>query len=380
MEFSTALAVEAWTLWSFGMVLVVARMTSRVMLLGSIKKLQADDWIMFFTVFTFTGAVVSAMQVANNGSNYLPDGATALLTPEEVASAIYGSKMNLVLEEFTLFTTWQVKACLLLLYSRLTLGLRESLAVKVVAGYCVLGFVLIQILYLGVWCRPIQQYWALPVHDSQCASYINHMITATVFNVSSDLMMLLIPLPILIRAQLPLKKKLILCGVFSLGIFVILAAVLNRYYNFTLPYNPVFLNWYVGELSTAVFVANIPLCWPLLRRVFKVGTFNDKRSGATNPSHPPHPQRHIGNSYGTRAVIGQRLPSDDEMMAGFSESEERINREDNWPIGKESFVLGPVDGKTGLKTLVRTGKDAEGSDQECEDGITKTVQVTQYTL
>jgi hypothetical protein len=60
------------------------------------------------------------MQVANNGSNYLPPGAAELLTPDEVVSAIYGSKMNMVLEEFTLFTTWQVKACLLLLYGRLT--------------------------------------------------------------------------------------------------------------------------------------------------------------------------------------------------------------------------------------------------------------------
>jgi len=103
-------------------------------------------------------------------------------------------------------------------------GLKQNLAVKVLAGYCVLGFVLTQILYLGVWCRPIQQYWAVPVkdcefhldswyldcfpdlHAAQCASYINHMITATVFNVSSDLMMLLIPIPLLIKAQLPLKR------------------------------------------------------------------------------------------------------------------------------------------------------------------------------
>jgi hypothetical protein len=47
-------------------------------------------------------------------------------------------------------------------------GLRQNLAVKIVAGYCVLGFVLIQILYLGVWCRPIQQYWAVPVQSCEC--------------------------------------------------------------------------------------------------------------------------------------------------------------------------------------------------------------------
>jgi hypothetical protein len=50
----------------------------------------------------------------------MPDGMAETLTPEEVESAIYGSKMTLVLEQFTLFTTWQIKACLLMLYSRLT--------------------------------------------------------------------------------------------------------------------------------------------------------------------------------------------------------------------------------------------------------------------
>lgn len=67
MDFPTALAVEAWTLWSIGIILVICRMygfsstfsaknllttyrTSRLMVLGSLRKLQADDWIMLFTV------------------------------------------------------------------------------------------------------------------------------------------------------------------------------------------------------------------------------------------------------------------------------------------------------------------------------------------
>ena len=71
-------------------------------------------------------------------------------------------------------------------------------------------------------------------------------------------------------------------------------------------------------------------------------------------------------------------------MVGFSESEERINKSENWPIGKENIVLTPMEGKTSYKTSVRVGKDNESSDQEYEsnthDGITKTVQVTQYSL
>jgi hypothetical protein len=174
-----------------------------------------------------------------------------------------------------------------------------------------------------------------------------------------------------------------------LGGFVILAAVLNRYYNFSIPYSPIFLNWYVGELSTAVFVANIPLCWPLLRRIFRVGTFADKNSGNSPSGYPS--QRHTGNAYGNgskntlRSALGQRLPSTDEAMVGFSESEERINRSQNWPIAKDHIALSPMGNKVGHQTVVQVGKDGEGSDQEYEAnthdiGITKTVQVTQYTL
>ena len=46
-------------------------------------------------------------------------------------------------------------------------GLKEGMVVKIAAAYCIVGYVIIQILYLGVWCRPIQYYWAVPVPHSQ---------------------------------------------------------------------------------------------------------------------------------------------------------------------------------------------------------------------
>lgn len=65
-----------------------------------------------------------------------------------------------------------------------------------------------------------------------------------------------------------------LVGVFSLGIFVVLASILNRYYNFTEPYGSlVYLNWYAGESSTAIMVANVPHCWPIVARMFRLGNF-----------------------------------------------------------------------------------------------------------
>ena len=39
---------------------------------------------------------------------------------------------------------------------------KGNLIVKIVAGYVAVGFVVMEILYLGVWCRPFNQYWAVP--------------------------------------------------------------------------------------------------------------------------------------------------------------------------------------------------------------------------
>lgn len=45
------------------------------------------------------------------------------------------------------------------------MSLRQNLAVKIVAGYVVVGFVVMEILYFGVWCRPFNQYWAVPPNN-----------------------------------------------------------------------------------------------------------------------------------------------------------------------------------------------------------------------
>lgn len=42
------------------------------------------------------------------------------LTADEVALREYGSKMVVVVEQMMLVLTWSVKACLLIMYSRLT--------------------------------------------------------------------------------------------------------------------------------------------------------------------------------------------------------------------------------------------------------------------
>jgi hypothetical protein len=113
---------------------------------------------------------------------------------------------------------------------------------------------------------------AVPTPNPQCDTAINHLITNAVFNISSDVIMLALGIPMFARIQLPLSKKIPLVGIFSLGIFVIVAAVLNKYYSFTAPFDDDWVFWYVRESATAIIVANLPFVWLLYRRMFGIRT------------------------------------------------------------------------------------------------------------
>lgn len=56
--------------------------------------------------------------------------------------------------------------------------------------------------------------------------------------------------------------------IFSLGTFVIVAAFLNKIFNLTNIWSPNYMLWYTRESSVAVYVANLPMIWPLMREIF----------------------------------------------------------------------------------------------------------------
>jgi hypothetical protein len=101
------------------------------------------------------------------------------------------------------------------------MGLKERFAVKLLAGYVALGFIGTEVAMFAL-CRPYNQYWAVPPNDiDQCAFYRKYSLPQAVFNISSDALMLAIPLPLLIRSRLPIKQKIAMVFIFSMGLFVV---------------------------------------------------------------------------------------------------------------------------------------------------------------
>jgi hypothetical protein len=157
----------------------------------------------------------------------------------------------------------------------------------------------------------------------QCSVYTNHVIITLAFNVTTDVLIMAIPLPLLIRAKLSLSKKLTLCAVFSLGAFVILCSILSKYYSISQPYGIKWLEWYVREAATAVIVSNIPQTWTLFRRLFNWKSFlqhssynrSQNKYASRLDSSTIHLSRFRGDKSGVRSTIDR------------SESGEHIVRE-----------------------------------------------------
>src|ERR1700709_1197569 len=123
-----------------------------------------------------------------------------------------------------------IKACMLLMYTRLTLGLTAQRLVIYLSIYVAIGWLATEIAFFTA-CRPFAGYWAMPPPNPQCTTLQNYAIVQACFNISSDTLMLFIPLPLITRLSMPWKQKGILLIIFSMGVFVIAAAILTKVFN-----------------------------------------------------------------------------------------------------------------------------------------------------
>ncbi|KAI0433203.1 hypothetical protein F5Y09DRAFT_352210 [Xylaria sp. FL1042] len=293
---AVGLIVESSIWYAITLVVLIARIGCRKVLLESFKKFQLDDILMIVAATTDAALLVALNILSTKNSNLFDPANPPTLTPQDIEDRILGSKLVLVVEQMQIATIWLVKACLLIMYSRLTRFSRiQRLFVKLIAGYVVFGFILMEILYFGVWCRPFNQYWAVPPESIQCSAATNHLITNAVLNISSDLFIIIIPLPVFLQINIATRKKVVLCGVFALGLFTIGAAIANKYFSFTEPFGVSWTYWYIRESSTALIVANIPFLWTAVRFALRLTT-----SRATPTSKTDRPQG-LASAYGHNA-------------------------------------------------------------------------------
>jgi hypothetical protein len=218
---------------------------------------------------------------------------------------------------------WILKACMLFMFARMTLGTTHSKGIKFVGAYVLLGWIAVQIAFFTA-CRPFSGYWAVPPPNSQCTTLEHYAIVQAAFNLSSDFLIITVPVPMIVSLSLPLKQKIGLGVLFGMGTFVvssslvspspfppftntnrlqIVAAILTKVYNLSDIYATTYMLWYVREASVAVYVANLPGIWPLLLEHIRF-LREHTSSYITNPSKLP--KYGYGSQYGNMSSQAPR--------------------------------------------------------------------------
>ncbi|KAK3331259.1 hypothetical protein B0H66DRAFT_94015 [Apodospora peruviana] len=139
------------------------------------------------------------------------------------------------------------------------------------------------IVFIAVWvaaviitgcaiCRPFAMNWDQTIPGGHCGDQVLSFTVTGILNLLTDVMVLVLPLPYLARLQMRLYKKLVLIGVFSIGLLTCVVSGIRihtlKSMDFTdITYSLPQANIFSGlEPSVAVMLACIPLLRPLLGR------------------------------------------------------------------------------------------------------------------
>ncbi|KAJ4246868.1 hypothetical protein NW762_013420 [Fusarium torreyae] len=242
-------------------IIVLLRLYARVVLLGLAGP---DDW----TILAATGIAiidtVSTVMEAKYGmgrhkENVSPEESTEQLKYLYVAILHYNLGMNIV------------KISFLFQYRRIF----QSSRLQKFCFWVIIGVILwacVQATLLGISCLPISVL--VPSTADWCLNTLPVWYISSVMSIATDVLIFCLPLPSVLKLQLPIKQKIMVILIFCLGFFVCIISVYRMctlreaVYSDDPPWNGAGAAiWSVIELNCAIICASLPTLRPLIAKV-----------------------------------------------------------------------------------------------------------------
>ncbi|OOO07735.1 hypothetical protein OAory_01042350 [Aspergillus oryzae] len=317
-------AIESWTLYSIGVAATILRTYARGNAVG-LRNLRADDYLVWVGILFYTAQTALAYSVGNVAHGLANNGMTDAqraglsLDDSEYRYRVIGSKIQVA--GWTTYSAliWSLKLSMLAFYVRLTDGLgrryRVPVSTRTLAGSASSSLDL----------RDYTNTLSLDI----CQAAISKPIVWVSFaaNISTDLYLITIPIPVLWSTKLKLVKKIASTIVLSAGVFVLVCATLKSVFVLVDPLHGAELSgaWGTRETFVAVITTNLPMIFHLFKswlgRVYG-SAFN------SNPTNKyPSDFQTIGGGGGDSRSRNRRKPSSGYPTAGtltLTESEERM--------------------------------------------------------
>ncbi|KAJ5110248.1 hypothetical protein N7532_002893 [Penicillium argentinense] len=301
---------EAFTLLAVAIVVIALRTIARWIMVGP-RNFQLDDYLMLLACVVYgleTGAayMVGAwfMGLANNA---MTDEQRRTLSPDskEYYYRVGGSKVQVTGWSLYTLLLWLLKTCMAIFYSRLTAGL-INMRVRIHVAYGLIAATYIAtICSILFGCHPMHKNWQIyPDPGNYCQPAVSKIdiYVTVVLNVVTDIYLISIPAPMLFKARLRWREKLELLVLFSGGLFVMMAGILRCVLILTAGANGAQQagSWACRETFVAVVIGNMPMIYPLFRRIARrTGLYLTTRSNGSQ-SYPAYPLSEGENTTGSK--------------------------------------------------------------------------------
>ncbi|KAK0376062.1 hypothetical protein CLIM01_06585 [Colletotrichum limetticola] len=254
-------------------VAVVLRLMARFLQGHSLK---ADDWTILLSLL-LVGATVGlsiaggAYGAGNHVWSFTPQDLTQVFKILYAYTFIYGTACA------------ATKISILLFYQRIFLlstASSSSFKFSLIAGYVLsIAYPIIIWTTMANACRPLSFYWNQFVGEQgRCIDINSFYLALAIINMVNDIIVLLIPIPQILKLQMSGRKKAAVCSIMLLGSLppssVCVASIVrithlstfSRALDITWQMGPVFI-WSAIEPSIAIVSACLPHLAPLRRLV-----------------------------------------------------------------------------------------------------------------
>ncbi|PVI03300.1 hypothetical protein DM02DRAFT_612376 [Periconia macrospinosa] len=341
---SNPFQIEAWSEYGVGMAILLGRIAFRCTQVG--MKWEGDDYFTILAVVFFTAELSMLEVIGRKGSiTGMSDEIALTLTEQQKADIVYGSKC--LLAGWIVYTTliWCLKACMLFFYGRLTFNLQQKRMVKITGGICIAAYVSTIIVFL-THCHPLPRLWQVyPYPGDDCALNISKYLALVVTNVTTDLMILYIPLPLLWKVQIPLTRKLLFGFWLCTGIFIMIATILRCVICLQdVSQINVGTIWSIRETFVGIIAVNLPVLKPMLSAATnklssaaKLSSDQSHSAGMRDSMRLSHVDR-----YGKKRTVH-------DITAADNSSEERIMQQNEERRASSTRHSGEQDGMGGIK-------------------------------
>ncbi|OOQ90380.1 putative integral membrane protein Pth11-like [Penicillium brasilianum] len=208
----------SWWATGFSLAIIIVRLCGRYV---RIERFFPEDKVVMLSVIPLTIRMVLVHFVLVFGTNNTQ---TAGLTQDQIDKRVIGSKLVLAARIFYAIFIWTAKLTVCEFLKRVTgMVWRKSVAIFL----CFIHFFLISTLVAVVIatlaeCQPMDHYWqVIPDPGPSCRSGYAQLITMGACDVITDLLLVAFPVPIILMAQMPIKRKLALVTLFCLSLILV---------------------------------------------------------------------------------------------------------------------------------------------------------------